>query len=110
MNFLEKLNFLMDGHALNKRTLSQKSKIPYTTIDNWYKRDYEGLKIPTLCKLSDFFNTTLDYWVVDEITVPNYGKSSGFKVEYEEMEHIKNTVILMIVGKKSLKQYLTKNY
>lgn len=89
MNFLEKLDFLMNKYGLNKRTLSQKSDIPYTTIDNWYKRGYEGLKLTTLRKLNDFFNTALDYWILDEITDPNYGKSSGFEVEYEEMEHIK---------------------
>lgn len=89
MNFLEKLDFLMNKYGLNKRTLSQKSGIPYTTIDAWYKKGYEGLKLTTLRKLNDFFNTTLDYWILDEVTDPNYGKSSGFKVEFDEMEHIK---------------------
>ena len=45
MNFLEKLDFLMERYGLNKSTLSQKSEIPYTTIDGWYKKGYEGLKI-----------------------------------------------------------------
>lgn len=89
MNFLEKLDFLMNKYGLNKRTLSQKSQIPYTTIDGWYKKGYEGLKLTTLRKLNDFFNTALDFWILDEITDPNYGKTSGFKVEYDEMEHIK---------------------
>lgn len=89
MNFLEKLDFLMNKYGLNKRTLSQKCGIPYTTIDAWYKKGYEGLKLTTLRKLNDFFNTSLDYWILDEITDPNYGKSSGFEVRYEEMEHIK---------------------
>ena len=89
MDFIEKLNFLMKRYGLNKRSLSQKSEIPYTTIDNWYKRGYENLTLPTLRKLARYFNTTLDYWFIDEITDPNYGKSSGFKVEYDEMEHIK---------------------
>ena len=39
--------------------------------------------------MNDFFNTSLDYWILDEITDPNYGKSSGFEVEYAEMEHVK---------------------
>ena len=34
-NFLDKLDFLMEQKHLNKRTLSLKSGIPYTTIDNW---------------------------------------------------------------------------
>lgn len=89
MDFLEKLDFLMERYGLNKRTLSQKSDIPYTTILNWYKRGYESLTLPTLRKLSTYFNTALDYWFLDDITDPNYGKSHGFEVEYNEMEHIK---------------------
>lgn len=42
--------------------MSQKSDIPYTAITNW-------------CK--------------EEIMPPNYGRSHGLKVEYNEMEHIK---------------------
>lgn len=89
MDFLEKLDFLMDRFGLTKTTLSQKSGIPYTTIDAWYKKGYEGLKLTTLRKLAQYFNTSLDYWFLDEITDPNYGRSHGFEVEYDEMEHIK---------------------
>lgn len=102
MNFLEKLDFLMKKYGLNKRTLSQKSKIPYTTIDAWYKKGYEGLKLTTLRKLNDFFNTTLDYWVLDEVTDPNYGKTSGFKVKYEEMEHLEKYRLLDDFGKETI--------
>ncbi len=108
MNFLEKLDFLMDKYGLNKRTLSLKSDIPYTTIDNWYKRGYEGLKLTTLRKLNDYFNTKLDYWILDEITDPNYGKSSGFKVEYDEMEHIKKYRTLDPHGKDVVNMVLDK--
>ncbi len=102
MNFLEKLDFLMEKNRLNKRTLSQKSEIPYTTIDAWYKKGYEGLKLTTLRKLNDFFNTTLDYWVLDEVTDPNYGKTSGFNVKYEEMEHLEKYRLLDDFGKETI--------
>lgn len=62
MDFLYKLDSLMECYGLNKRTLSQKSDIPYTTVANW-------------CK--------------EEIMAPNYGRTHGFEVEYNEMEHIK---------------------
>lgn len=71
MDFLEKLNQLMKKNNLNKSTLSKSSGIPYTTIDGWYKKGYDGLKLSTLKKLSNFFNTTLDYWVTsDEMQKP----------------------------------------
>ena len=66
MNFLEKLNYLMEKKHLNKNTLSKACHIPYTTIDGWYKRGYEGLKLTTLRKLADFFETSLDYWVSED--------------------------------------------
>ena len=47
MDFLDKLNFLMDKQNMNKNMLSKACDIPYTTIDGWYKRGYEGLKLPT---------------------------------------------------------------
>lgn len=102
MDFLEKLDFLMDRFDLTKTSLSQKSGIPYTTIDAWYKKGYEGLKLTTLRKLASYFNTTLDYWFMDEITDPNYGKSKGFEVDYTEMEHIKKYRALDNQGKKHI--------
>lgn len=79
MDFLEKINYLMEIHHLNKSTLSKACSIPYTTIDGWYKRGYEGLKLPTLKKLSDYFNVSLDYWADDSLTnpVPRNGVSSN---------------------------------
>lgn len=88
MDFLEKLDYLMNKYELTKTTLSQKSGIPYTTIDAWYKKGYEGLKLTTLRKLASYFNTSLDYLMLDEITDPNYGKSNGFQIDYNEMENL----------------------
>lgn len=69
MDFLEKLNYLMDKHHLNKSTLSKSCDIPYTTIDGWYKKGYEGLKLTTLRKLSNFFGTSLDFWANDKVSL-----------------------------------------
>lgn len=76
MDFLQKLDFMMERYSLNKRTLSQNSGIPYTTIDGWYKKGYEGMKISTLRTLSGYFNTVLDFWIQDDITDPSYGKNA----------------------------------
>lgn len=66
MNFLEKLDSLMNEHNLNKSTLSKACKIPYTTIDGWYKKGYEDLRLSTLKKLASYFNTSLDFWAFDD--------------------------------------------
>lgn len=78
MDFLEKLDFLMNKYKLNKSTLSKSCDIPYTTIDGWYKRGYEGLKLPTLKKLSNYFGTSLDYWADDNLIEPIPPKINNF--------------------------------
>lgn len=66
MNFLEKLDNLMREHDLNKSSLSKSCGILYTTIDGWYKKGCEDIRLSTLKKLASYFNTSLDYWAYDE--------------------------------------------
>lgn len=106
MDFLQKLDFMMEKYSLNKRTLSQKSGIPYTTIDGWYKKGYEGMKLSTLRALSDYFNTVLDYWATDDITDPNAWKTNGFVVDSEEMGHIQKYRLLDPYGKEAVDSIL----
>lgn len=89
MNFLEKLNYLMEKHNLNKSTLSKACGIPYTTIDGWYKKGYEGLKLTTLNKLSDYFGTTLDFWTTEGERFSHYvnAHSVGFEITARSLEH-----------------------
>ena len=74
MNFLTKLDNLLTENNLNKHTFSKQSDIPYTTIDGWYKKGYDSMKLSTLKKLAKFFNTSLDFWADDNITSYMYGK------------------------------------
>jgi len=66
LDFLERLNALMERDGLNKSTLSERSGIPYTTIDGWYKKGYEGVKMSTLRKLAACFGVTIDDLVYGE--------------------------------------------
>ena len=79
MNFLDKLDYLMERDHLNKSTLSQKSGIPYTTIDAFYKKGYANVKLSTLEKLCACFSTSLDYLVNDKIVDPNYGMIENYE-------------------------------
>lgn len=100
MDFLEKLDYLIEQNNLNKSTLSKACGIPYTTIDGWYKKGYKGLKLTTLRKLADFFGTTLDYWTDNNDSIK---QSSYFKSEKEMIkkyrtldEHGKRIVDLIL--------------
>lgn len=88
MDFLEKLNYLMDKNQMNKSTLAKACNIPYTTVDGWYKRGYEGLKLPTLKKLSNYFGISLDYWADDNLIDPIPKKVDNFTLTKQELNII----------------------
>ena len=102
MNFLEKIDTLMKEYDLNKNTLSQESGIPYTTIDGWYKKGYSNARLPTIQKLADYFDTTLDYLIRDEITDKDFGKTFGFEISVHEKNLIKKYRGLDTHGKKAV--------
>lgn len=110
MNFLEKLNYLMEINNINKHILSKESGIPYSTIDNFYKKGYEKAKLPTIQKLAKYFDTTLDYLIIDEITDINYGKTYGFQVSFEEMNQIQKYRALSEHGKEVVNLVLNLEY
>lgn len=85
MDFLDKLNYLMELNNLNKSTLSKSCDIPYTTIDNWYKRGYDGLKLTTLKKLSAFFDVSLDFWIQEKFPIKAKKPSELTEVNSEDV-------------------------
>lgn len=72
MTFLEKVDILLKREGLNKRQLSIKAEIPYSTIDNWYKRGYESMTLSTLKKLCQFFDVSMDSMTIDELDIQPY--------------------------------------
>lgn len=69
MNMIEKLNKLMQEKGINRSILSKESGIPYTTIDGFYKKGTDNVKLTTLKKLSSYFSCSLDYLVDDDIDI-----------------------------------------
>ena len=67
MSFLTKLDKLMNDRNINKSQLSKESGIPYTTIDGFYKKGTENIKLSTLKKLAQYFDCSLDYLADDDI-------------------------------------------
>lgn len=67
MTVREKIDLLKDQRKLNNRQLSMQSNIPYSTIDNWYKRaDPDDMRVSTFRKLCDFFGVTMESMAYDE--------------------------------------------
>ena len=56
----DKLDELMAKKDINRAILAKESGIPYTTIDGFYKKGCENIKLSTLRKLAEYFDITLD--------------------------------------------------
>ena len=70
MTFLEKLTGLLNARRLSISEFSRQSGIPYTTIDGFYKKGYQNMKLSTLKQLGDFFQVSLDYLADDLLDRP----------------------------------------
>ena len=62
MDFLKRLTELSEAKGIkNNYQLAEKSGVPYTTIDNFYRKGYQNAKLSTIKKLAVFFGCSLDY-------------------------------------------------
>ena len=68
MGFTDKLDLLMSEKNINKAELARESGVPYTTIDGFYKKGADNVKLSTLKKLCAYFNCSLDYLADDDIS------------------------------------------
>lgn len=59
--FTDRLTALMRERGLSKSELSAGSGIPYTTIDGWFKKGGENVRLSTLLRLAEYFSVSLDY-------------------------------------------------
>lgn len=96
MSFIDKLDLLMEERKINKSILSKEADIPYTTIDGFYKKGSDNIKLSTLRKLAKYFNCTLDY-LVDDNSLLNEPQTiaahfDGDEFTEEEMDEIQKYV------------------
>ena len=66
MNFLERLEMLMASRGINKKELAESSRIPLSTVYSWWKKGWEGITLPNLRLLCDYFGCTLDWICGDD--------------------------------------------
>lgn len=87
MSFTDRLEELMKQNGINNKSeLSKISGIPYTTIDGFYKKGADNIKLSTLRKLSDCLHCSLDYLVDEEVKTPTTIAAHFDGNEYTEEE------------------------
>lgn len=86
--FLDILNALMAEKGINKSILSKESGVPYTTIDGFYKKGCDNIKLSTLEKIADYFGVTIDYLLGKEEkstdNVDALGRYGIFPITYKK--------------------------
>ena len=100
MSFLTKLDKLMKDRNINKSQLSKESGVPYTTIDGFYKKGTDNIKLSTLKKLSSYFGCSLDYLADDDISedsintiAAHHDEEKWTEEELNEIEEFKKFVL-----------------
>ena len=110
MNFLDKLDFLMARKGLRKTNLSEISGVPYTTIDAFYKKGFENVKMSTVKKLANALDVSLDYLLDDRVTDPNYGRMQDFQLTGSEVRLIRSYRELDDSGKSFVEAVTEREY
>lgn len=83
MTLLEKITYLLKENNLNKRQLSIKADIPYSTVDGWYKRGYENMTLTIFKKLCLFFQVDMTSMAYDELDIKPYDPDVMYTTEHE---------------------------
>lgn len=88
MTLLEKIDYLMKENHLNKRQFSIKSDMPYSTIDNIWKRGTESMRLPTFMKICDYFGVTMDSMAYDDREI-EYRKDQDEPIPMYDRDYIR---------------------
>ena len=60
MNFLINLDYLLSVNKMSRSELARKIEIAPSTINAWYTKDYKGITLKNLVKLSKCFDITIE--------------------------------------------------
>lgn len=80
MNFLHNLDYLLHINKMSRAELARTIGIAPSTINAWYTKDYKGITLKNLIKLSNCFEVTIEDLVNGDInallfTSDNYTES-----------------------------------
>lgn len=67
MNFLINLDYLLTVNKMTRSELARKIDIAPSTINAWYTKDYRGITLKNLVKLSKCFDVTIEDLVNGDI-------------------------------------------
>lgn len=60
MNFLFNLDTLLSINKMSRSELARNTSIAASTISSWYTKDYRGITLKNLLKISSYFDVTIE--------------------------------------------------
>ena len=78
MTFLTQLDYLLKSHNMKRADLARAIHVAPSTINSWYARGTDKIKLQVLVDISDYFGVSLEYLINGnknlEILNDNYSK------------------------------------
>lgn len=63
MVFLENLDFLLKAHNMKRADLARAIHIAPSTINSWYARGTDKIKLQVLIDIADYFSVSLEFLI-----------------------------------------------
>ena len=63
MEFLDNLDFLLKAHDMKRADLARAIHIAPSTINSWYARGTDKIKLQVLIDISNYFNVSLEFLI-----------------------------------------------
>lgn len=88
MKFLENLDFLLKSHNMKRAELARAIHVAPSTINSWFARDTDKVKISALSSIAEYFNVSLE-WLINGDNDNKYNFNTNDFTK-EELELISN--------------------
>lgn len=63
MEFLDNLDFLLKAHNMKRADLARAIHIAPSTINSWYARGTDKIKLQVLIDIADYFRVSLEFLI-----------------------------------------------
>ena len=63
MVFLENLDFLLKAHNMKRADLARAIHVAPSTINSWYARGTDKIKLQVLIDIADYFSVSLEFLI-----------------------------------------------
>lgn len=92
MNFLHNLDYLLHINKMSRAELARTIGIAPSTINAWYTKDYKGITLKNLVKLSKCFEITIEDLVNGDITALSFTSENYTESELKAIKDFSNYI------------------